>query len=149
MFCQFRQISSSIGIYTSWVNIGVWTKSAILAMFYQFRQITSSIGIYTTRVNIGDFDKFGNYSCHFTVRLITTLFTNALTPFSSQILADFGAHLSQFKHASNRHVYFRLSPTYFPVRPLNNMTICFPSHLTHSQLLLLHFSYRHNFFKET
>ena len=77
--CQFRQISSSIGIYTTWVNIGVWTKSAILAIFCQFRQISSSIGIYTTRVNIGDFDKFGNYSCHFTVRL-TTLFTRSSCP---------------------------------------------------------------------
>ena len=37
---------------------------------------------------------------------------------ASQILADFGAHLLQFKHASNRLVYFRLSPTYFPVHPL-------------------------------
>ena len=64
MFCQFRQISPSIGIHTTWVNIGVWTNSAILAMFCQFRQISSSIGIDTTRVNIGDFgdfDKFGNF----------------------------------------------------------------------------------------
>ena len=33
MFCQFRQISSSIGIYTTWVNIG----------------------------DFGDFDKYGNF----------------------------------------------------------------------------------------
>ena len=70
MFCQFCQISSSIGIHTTRVNIGDFgdfDKSAILAMFCQFRQISSSIGIHTTRVNIGefgdfgDFDKFGNF----------------------------------------------------------------------------------------
>ena len=70
MFCQFRQISSSIGIHTTRVNIAILailTNSAILAMFGQFRQISSSIGILTTRVNIGDFgdfgdfDKFGNF----------------------------------------------------------------------------------------
>ena len=73
MFCQFRQISSSIGIHTTRVNIGdlailtILTNSAILTMFCQFRQISSSISIHTTRVNIGDFgdfddfDKFGNF----------------------------------------------------------------------------------------
>ena len=67
MFCQFRQISSSIGIHTTRAKIGDFgnlTNSAILAMFCQFRQISSSIGIHTTRAKIGDFDdfdKFGNF----------------------------------------------------------------------------------------
>ena len=78
--------------------------------------------------DFGDFDKFGNfgdvlpissnYFIHWYLYYAGEHWRSA-----SQILADFGAHLSQFKHASNRLVYFRLSPTYFPVRPLNDMTI--------------------------
>ena len=34
-----------------------------------------------------------------------------------------GRVFGEFKHASNRPVYFRLSPSYFPVRPLNDMRI--------------------------
>ena len=36
---------------------------------------------------------------------------------ASQILADFGAHLLKFKHV------FRVSPSYFPVRLLNDMRV--------------------------
>ena len=64
MFCQFRQISSAIGIHTTRVNIGDFgdfDKFGNLAMFCQFRQISSSIGIHTTRVNIGDFGDFGKF----------------------------------------------------------------------------------------
>ena len=61
IICQFRQISSSIGIDTTWVNIGDFanlTNSAILAIFCEFRQISSSIGFDTTWVNFGDFGEF-------------------------------------------------------------------------------------------
>ena len=42
---------------------------------------------------------------------------------ASQILADFGGNLSKFKQFSNRPVYFRVSPSYFPVCLLNDMMI--------------------------
>ena len=39
-----------------------------------------------------------------------------------QILADFGAHyFVKCRHSSNRPVYFRVSPSYFLVRLLNDM----------------------------
>ena len=81
---------------------------------------------------------------------------------ASQILADLGAHLSTFKHPSNRPVSFGVSLSYFPVPLLNDIRIekawtfqlCSDLHLTHWRLPLLHFSYiisdiifRHNFFK--
>ena len=74
---------------------------------------------------------------------------------ASQILADLGAHLSTFKHPSKRPVSFGVSLSYFPVPLLNDIRIekawafqlCSHLHLTHWRLPLLHFSYRHNFFK--
>lgn len=74
---------------------------------------------------------------------------------ASQILADLGAHLSTFKHPSNRPVSFGVSLSYFPVPLLNDIRIekawafqlCSHFHLTHWRLPLLHFSHRHNFFK--
>ena len=42
---------------------------------------------------------------------------------ASQILADFGDNLTKFKHASITPVYFRVSPSYFPVLLLNDTTI--------------------------
>ena len=73
----------------------------------------------------------------------------------AQILADLGAHLSTFKHPSNRPVSFGVSLSYFPVPLLNEIRIekawafqlCSHFHLTHWRLPLLHFSYRHNFFE--
>ena len=74
---------------------------------------------------------------------------------ASQILADLGAHLSTFKHPSNRPVSFGVSLSYFLVPLLNDIRIekarafqlCSHFHLTHWRLPLLHFSHRHNFFK--
>ena len=65
IFCQFRQISSSIGIDTTWVNIddfsdfGEFDKFGNFGdIFCQFCQISSFIGFDTTWVNFGDFGEF-------------------------------------------------------------------------------------------
>ena len=67
MFCQFRQISSSIGIHTTRVNIGDFDKFGNFGDVLPISSNQFTIGIHTTRVNIGDFgdfgdfDKFGNF----------------------------------------------------------------------------------------
>ena len=59
IFCQFRQVSSSTGIDTPWVNIGDFGESDKIGNFGDllpiFHQIISSTGIDPTWVNIGDF----------------------------------------------------------------------------------------------
>ena len=66
IFCQFRQISSSIGFDTTWVNFGDFGEFEKFDNFLRYfaSPIRSSIGIDITWVNIddfGEFDKFGNF----------------------------------------------------------------------------------------
>ena len=60
LFCQFRQISSSIGFDTTWVNFGDFGEFEKFDNFLRYfaSPIRSSIGVYTIWVNI---DKIVNY----------------------------------------------------------------------------------------
>ena len=60
LFCQFGQISSSIGFDTTWVNFGDFGEFEKFDNFLRYfaSPIRSSIGIYTIWVNI---DKIGDY----------------------------------------------------------------------------------------